>query len=349
MGSWARSHPELTIATGPRHHVANYRIANPASSTKLLELVGKVVREAIGLFPDETFFLGGDETACPYNECDYFSAANQSARCPRAYANTPPAKRAGFRCPLSGWMDNDGVRKWSGTFKPPGGQNVSDGHAQIFQWFAEQVEEFVTSAGRTPSWWNDRYDVQTDRTDHALPPASRPIVENWLRHGDQGLTPYLRDGWRVIQGAGWYLPSGPRQQVPNEPDVQDWSYCASPPGVWAEFYAEDPTRNASGASAEQMANLLGGEVSAWGNCIDASDLETKAWPASSAVAERLWSPSRANNLTEAFPRLAAFRCHMVRRGVRAESIHPGSCWSWPATPSIGHRPAPLTSDVKGAQ
>ena len=49
--------------------------------------------------------------------------------------------------------------------------------------------------------------------------------------------------------------------------------------------------------------------------------------AGSAVAERLWSPARFNHATEAFPRLATFRCHMVRRGVSAANLHPGSCWS----------------------
>lgn len=43
--------------------------------------------------------------------------------------------------------------------------------------------------------------------------------------------------------------------------------------------------------------------------------------------QRLWSPAAYRNTTQAFPRLAEFRCHLVRRGVNAASMHPGSCWS----------------------
>jgi hypothetical protein len=50
------------------------------------------------------------------------------------------------------------------------------------------------------------------------------------------------------------------------------------------------------------------------------------WPATSAVAERLWSSKAVANVTEAFPRLSAMRCSMVRRGVLVHNLHPGSCW-----------------------
>jgi hypothetical protein len=61
----------------------------------------------------------------------------------------------------------------------------------------------------------------TDRPNHAMPPGSHPVVENWLRSGPEGLTPYLRDGWRVVQGSGWYLGTdlqghkGPKAAVPG--------------------------------------------------------------------------------------------------------------------------------------
>lgn len=52
-----------------------------------------------------------------------------------------------------------------------------------------------------------------------------------------------RYSWRVVQGAGWYLPSGPRDHVPGTPHVQGWDYCTSSPGVWADFYRQDPVHN----------------------------------------------------------------------------------------------------------
>ena len=40
--------------------------------------------------------------------------------------------------------------------------------------------------------WNDRYDIETKTPNNAPVPKSKPIVENWLRRGEDGLTPYIK-------------------------------------------------------------------------------------------------------------------------------------------------------------
>lgn len=55
---------------GKRHGVDAYGIANFASP-HLVPTMKAIVKEVAAMFPDELFFFGGDETACPYNECDY--------------------------------------------------------------------------------------------------------------------------------------------------------------------------------------------------------------------------------------------------------------------------------------
>ena len=74
--------------------------------------------------------------------------------------------------------------------------------------------------------------------------------------------------------------------------------------------------------------------------MDASDLEQTLWPRLAAVAESLWSPRNVtscaplfNNMTHqpgfcanidaALPRLEAFRCLLLRRGVRAAPVTDG--------------------------
>ena len=257
----------------------------------------------------------GDETACPYNECDYASYPNQTERCPHMSAKTG-------KCPPSGWMQDPGVAAWASA------RNLSD-HAKMFTHFAEEVEPLVVKKGKTPGWWNDRYDTVTTKPDSAPLPETKPVVENWLRSGPAGLTPYIKDGWRVFQGSGWYLgqTEGEHYQAKGKPRDSMWKACNEGPSDWSKFYLQDPVINATGATAEELKLIIGGEASTWGDCISAESFDILTWPAGSAVAERLWSPARFNNATEAFPRLANFRCHMVRRGVSAASLHPGSCWS----------------------
>ena len=63
----------------------------------------------------------------------------------------------------------------------------------------------------------------------------------------------------------------------------------------------------------------------WGEGVDETNFEARVFPWTSAVAERLWSPpARSSSTGEAEPRLDAFRCLLVRRGVNAAPIGAGA-------------------------
>ena len=67
------------------------------------------------------------------------------------------------------------------------------------------------------------------------------------------------------------------------------------------------------------------ECACRGEGVDETNFESRVFPWSSAVAERLWSPADQSSSTdEAEPRLAAFRCLLVRRGIKAAPIGPGA-------------------------
>ena len=58
-------------------------------------------------------------------------------------------------------------------------------------------------------------------------------------------------------------------QVPGYSVTQSHEYCGDGPPAWSEFYLNEPTANATGATEEELNRLLlGGEVSAWGNWCD---------------------------------------------------------------------------------
>jgi hypothetical protein len=51
-------------------------------------------------------------------------------------------------------MQNAGIQAWAKQHSVPS-KNLAN-HANIFPYFAEQVEPVVTTAKKTPAWWNDR-------------------------------------------------------------------------------------------------------------------------------------------------------------------------------------------------
>ncbi|CAE7675787.1 hexb1 [Symbiodinium microadriaticum] len=79
------------------------------------------------------------------------------------------------------------------------------------------------------------------------------------------------------------------------------------------MYAMDPQFNISSDKAHLV---LGGEGCMWGETVDPSDMEATVWPRAAAIAERLWSAPGVNSTEAAEPRLLAFRCMLLARGVR---------------------------------
>ncbi len=70
-----------------------------------------------------------------------------------------------------------------------------------------------------------------------------------------------------------------------------------------------------------------------GETVDASDFDSTVWPRLAAIGERLWS--NVDDVDAARPRLEAFRCLLLERGVGAAPVNntlartapvgPGAC------------------------
>lgn len=70
-------------------------------------------------------------------------------------------------------------------------------------------------------------------------------------------------------------------------------------------------------------NVLGGEVTMWGETVDGSNVHATVWPRAAAAAERLWSYNAAGGNSSAWgveDRLQMFRCLLLRRGIGAGPV-----------------------------
>ncbi|CAK6444316.1 unnamed protein product [Pipistrellus nathusii] len=112
-------------------------------------------------------------------------------------------------------------------------------------------------------------------------------------------------GFPVILSAPWYL-----DRISYGQD-------------WRVYYAVEPL-DFSGTQ-EQKQLVLGGEACLWGEYVDSTNLSPRLWPRASAIGERLWSGKEVRSLDDAYKRLSAHRCRMVRRGIAAEPLFTGYC------------------------
>ena len=107
------------------------------------------------------------------------------------------------------------------------------------------------------------------------------VVETW--RGQQSLAASARQGYSGLLAFGYYL---------------DLMWPAS------RHYAIDPMSDAAASlNPEEKKRVLGGEASMWGEWVTPENIDSRIWPRSAAIAERLWSPAEVQDVESMYARL----------------------------------------------
>jgi len=107
------------------------------------------------------------------------------------------------------------------------------------------------------------------------------MVQSW--RGFDSLATGARNGYPGILSAGYYLN------------------LMSPA---ADHYLVDPLPLESDLSPEQQGRILGGEACMWVEQTSSQSIDSRIWPRTAAIAERLWSPRNVNDVDDMYRRLA---------------------------------------------
>jgi hexosaminidase len=108
------------------------------------------------------------------------------------------------------------------------------------------------------------------------------MVQSW--RGFDSLATGARNGYRGILSAGYYL---------------------NLMSTAAAHYAVDPLPQNSDLGPEQQALILGGEACMWEEQTSSQSIDSRIWPRTAAIAERLWSPRNVTDVDDMYRRLAA--------------------------------------------
>ncbi|CAK0847582.1 unnamed protein product [Prorocentrum cordatum] len=193
-----------------------------------------------------------------------------------------------------------------------------------YAYFAKRVASMVIQRGHRPVQWSEVY----DHFKASLPKET--IVHIWK--GVTNVTEVVANGYDVLINVAtgdkpWYL---------------DYLNIK-----WDAVYRNDPCHGIP--TDELCARVLGGHGEMWGETVDGSDLQSTVWPRLAAIAEKLWSGrSQTEDVAEVLPRIRAFRCLLLQRGVaaapvdnaqaRAAPAGPGSCFEQGARAPGSARP-----------
>ncbi len=119
------------------------------------------------------------------------------------------------------------------------------------------------------------------------------VIQSW--RGKEGLKDATSKGFQVILSNGYYIDL-------VEP-------------AW-KHYNNDPLPVGTELTESQQKLVLGGEATMWAELVTPENIESRIWPRTAAIAERLWSPREINNIPDMYRRLADVSIRLEETGVQ---------------------------------
>ena len=154
--------------------------------------------------------------------------------------------------------------------------------------FNQRITPMLAKLGKKVEGWDEVF--------HADLPQS-VVVQSW--RGAKSLAEAARQGFSGLLSWGYYL------------DHQEPA---------SKLYLVDPLDGEAGTlNPEQKARLLGGEICMWAEYVTAENVDSRIWPRTAAVAERLWSPSELREVAYMYKRLAAVDAELTQLGLTHSS------------------------------
>jgi hexosaminidase len=139
-------------------------------------------------------------------------------------------------------------------------------------YFNTRVQQIVSKHGKTMVGWDEilRPDLPKDI-----------VVQSW--RGQDSLAAAAKQGYRGILSFGYYV---------------DLMWPAS------RHYAVDPMSDAAAnLSPDEKKLILGGEACMWSEYVSPENIDSRIWPRTAAIAERLWSPQDVTDVNSMYQRL----------------------------------------------
>ena len=146
-------------------------------------------------------------------------------------------------------------------------------NAALQSYFTGRVQKLVTAHGKITVGWDEVLQPDTPKD---------VVIQSW--RGPKGLAAAVKQGNRALLSNGYYI---------------DLNQAA------AEHYLVDPLGGAAASlSDEEKSRVLGGEATMWSEYVTPEIVDSRIWPRTAAIAERLWSPGDVRDVDSMYARMA---------------------------------------------
>ncbi len=164
-------------------------------------------------------------------------------------------------------------------------KGIQDNHA-LQAYFNQRISRTLQKLGKKVIGWEEILHPDLPRD---------TVVQSW--RGPQSLAEAARKGYDGILSAGFYI---------------DLVYP-----TW-QHYAVDPAASDSNLSEKEEQHILGGEATMWGEWVGPETIDSRIWPRTAAIAERLWSPRDVKDVGDMYRRLDAISIQLEELGLTHE-------------------------------
>jgi hexosaminidase len=167
-------------------------------------------------------------------------------------------------------------------------KGIKDNHA-LQAYFNKQVLKILQKHGKKMIGWEEilHPDLPKDA-----------VIHSW--RGAASLADAAKKGYQGILSAGYYI---------------DLMFPAS------QHYVADPLPADSALTPEEAKKVLGGEATMWGEWVSPETIDSRIWPRTAAIAERLWSPRSIVDVADMYRRLDVISLQLEELGLTHKRNH----------------------------
>ncbi|MBC7187516.1 MAG: family 20 glycosylhydrolase [Calditrichaeota bacterium] len=164
-------------------------------------------------------------------------------------------------------------------------RKIADNHA-LQAYFNRRVLEILSRYGKKMVGWDEIF--------HPELPTSI-VIHSW--RGREAMIQSAQRGYRSILSNGYYIDL-----------IQPTDF----------HYRNDPLPEDTPLTPEQQMLILGGEATMWAEFVTAENVDSRIWPRTAAIAERLWSPRQVKDIADMYRRLDVISLLLEEHGLTHE-------------------------------
>ena len=158
----------------------------------------------------------------------------------------------------------------------------STGELQTY--FNRRLLPIIRKCGKTMMGWDEIFQP-------GLP--KEIVIESW--RGNESFYGSIKKGHPSILSYGYYIDL-----------IQPASY----------HYQNDPIPDSVKLTADEIKLVLGGEATMWSEMVTPVTVDSRIWPRTAAIAERLWSPKTVTDVDDMYRRLEITSLHLEALGLQ---------------------------------